>query len=139
MGHGKELAHGVVFDRRTGYFCADASEMLVFRLLESQDNAVIAAYSGDKRPASQIAFDIIRGLDRIPEILSTSTSRREKSDEGTVHRTSTSFVFVGFEEEADADDIGSGKNLAARTDFLSPHWYRGQTWVGPKPLHEAPA
>ena len=108
--------------------------MLTIRLLDFQDNALIAAYAGDEKQATQIASDVIRGFVTPPEILSLYICREDELACSTVMSTSTSFVFVGFEKADDVDDVGTGKNLAGDTNLLSTLWFRARTQIVRKPV-----
>lgn len=108
--------------------------ILPFALLDFHDNAFIGAYFGDEKIPSQITYDMMRGLDVAPEIVSVSLARDDLFECGARIRTTTCFVFVGFKQLDEAEDIGSGKGLAASADAISSHWYRGRVSAFPPPL-----
>ncbi|NKJ03794.1 hypothetical protein [Rhizobium sp. SG741] len=93
--------------------------LLPLILLDFHYNAVIGAYIGTEKLATRIAFDVLRGLDFMPEIVSILIARDEAEECGSLTRTMTRFAYVGFERSEHADDIGSAKCLAPTPDALS--------------------
>jgi hypothetical protein len=125
------VATGHSFNATTGRITEIDAKMLTGALLDFQDNAMIAAYFGDRRAPTQIAADTRKGLQSAPEIVNVSVKREQALECGSQMISSTSFVFVGFERAEDGEDIGSGKGLAASVDAVSPHWCRARTRLLP--------
>lgn len=123
---GMLFARGRALDTISGAMIDDEAIMMTFRLLDFTHNQLISAYMGKKRLATQIAGDLSRGLIRAPEFVSVQIDHEVSTCPDTIHRSSTRFIFVGFERMDDADDVGSGKGLAGSRDSISPHWYRNR-------------
>lgn len=123
---GKSVAWGQEFDTRTGAVNFLDPELLPLAMLDFNQNAAVAAYYGERCLSTQIASEFLRGFICVPEIVRISIEKESHLECGTLTRTSTVFVFVGFETMDDVDDVGSAKGLAASKDELSRHWYRGR-------------
>jgi hypothetical protein len=131
--NGMQVSSGRAFHTSDGSVANDEGIMMTFRLLDFQYNRFIGAYAGDRRLSTQIASELLKGFERVPEIVTVTIDReRGASVSGSsTPTTTTNFVYVGFERLEDVDDVGSGQ-LAASRSFLSPYWCRGRiSIVGP--------
>jgi hypothetical protein len=63
------------------------------------------------------------GRDDTPEIVSVSIRKRSVED-GLLRSVATSFVFVGFENTADAEQPMPMISLAKTAEIVSPIWFR---------------
>jgi hypothetical protein len=123
---GERSNTGHSFDARRGTIAQIDGNMLTFALLDFQENAVIAAYAGQDANAVQIA-ESVRLANAMSEVVYVAIRQEHKTDIGGETQTMTCFIFVGFEQACDADDVGPGLGLASSIDFISPHWSRHRT------------
>lgn len=129
---GMQVSSGRAFHTSDGSVANDEGIMMTFRLFDFQYNGFIGAYAGDRRLSTQIASELLKGFERVPEIVTVTIDRERGPSESGSTTSTTNFVYVGFERLEDVDDVGSGKQLAASPSFLSRYWCRDRiSIVGP--------
>lgn len=124
-GSGEMTSEGRELDVCSGRVRRLPPSLLTFVMLEFESNGLIAAYTGAPLPSAIIAESLL-GRDDTPEIVSVSIRKRSVED-GLLRSVATSFVFVGFENTADAEQPKLMIPLAKTPEIVSPIWFRDRT------------